>query len=94
MIRALLFAFGLTGTLLGAGLFYVDSILLTVKPGESQLRLMTLLCSIGEGGKASLDPAEWIPYTMVGMGALTVLYSLALPVRHFRHDRFRNHHHH
>lgn len=93
MIRALLFAFGLVGTLIGCGLFYVDSILLKIRVDESQPHWISLICSTSNGALV-VDPAEWLPYTLVGMGALTLLYSIALPVPHYRHSgRFSHHHH-
>jgi len=94
MIRALLFAFGLVGTLIGGGLFYVDSILLKIRLDETHPHWISLICSSGSNGSLVVDPAEWVPYTLVGMGALTVLYAIALPVPHYRHSgRFSNHHH-
>lgn len=95
MIRALLFAFGLVGTLIGGGLFYVDSIQLKIRAEDKIPHWVNLFCSSGSNGSLMIDPAEWLPYTLVGMGALTVLYSLALPVsyHHHRHSG-RNFHHH
>ena len=93
MIRALLFAFGLVGTLIGAGLFYVDSISLKISSDDKHPHWINLFCSSGSNGSLIIDPAEWLPYTLVGMGALTVLYSIALPTGYHRHHG-RHHHHH
>ncbi|AMV17562.1 hypothetical protein [Planctomyces sp. SH-PL14] len=94
MIRALLFAFGLSGTLIGAGLFYVDSIALKPTVKGIDAPFVDLLMSVGESGEIVIRPAAWLPYTLVGMSALTVLYSIALPPRR-RHEHYgRGHHHH
>jgi hypothetical protein len=79
MIRALLFAFGLVGTLFGAALFYIDTIQLKLIASETAAFYLRPLCSIGTSGALILNPAEWLPYTIVGMSGLTVLYSIALP---------------
>ena len=93
MIRALLFAFGLVGTLIGAGLFYVDTISLKVQSEDKPPHWVSLICSSGSNGALIIDPAEWLPYTLVGMGGLTVLYSIALQTAPFRHPS-RHHDHH
>lgn len=93
MIRALLFAFGLSGTLIGAGLFYVESIALKATVRGLDTPLVDWLTSVSESGEILIRPAAWLPYTLVGMSALTVLYSIALPPRR-RHEHYSRGHHH
>lgn len=79
MIRALFFGLGTFVGLWGMSLFAVDGVLLTLAPDAAKSRMMLAISAAGPDGRRLLDPPDWVGYTLVGMGGLTMLYSVALP---------------
>ena len=63
----------------GLSLLAVDGVLLCVGEGAQQNQVLTLISSHTEDGRCMIDPPDWLGYTLVGMGGLTMLYSVALP---------------
>ena len=76
MIRGAFSAVGINLTLWGAGLFYVEAV--TLKPDTSQ-HLWLSLISHSSGAVRTIQFAPWVPYTLIGVGIVTILYSIALP---------------
>lgn len=76
MIRAAFSAFGINLTLWGAGLFYVEAVKL--KPDMPQNPIVSLLTSTADNDH-TIHLAPWLPYTLIGIGVVTILYSIALP---------------
>jgi hypothetical protein len=76
MIRAAFSALGINLTLWGAGLFYVDSV--TLKPNTPQNPVLSLI-SHSQGDGRTIQMAPWLPYTLIGVGVVTMLYAIALP---------------
>jgi hypothetical protein len=79
MIRALFFGMGAFAGLWGMSLVAVDGVVLNVSAGAEQSRVMRLVSSSAPDGRRMIDPPDWIGFTLVGMGGLTMLYSVALP---------------
>ena len=76
MIRGAFSALGINVTLWGAGLFYVEAV--TLKPDAPQNPLLWLIShSTGDGQVIQFAP--WLPYTLIGVGVVTILYAIALP---------------
>lgn len=76
MIRAAFSALGFTLTLWGAGLFYVDAV--TLKPDTPHNPLLSMI-SHSTDGDQTIQFAQWLPYTLIGVGVVTILYAIALP---------------
>ena len=79
MIRALFFGIGARVALCGLTVVFLDGFVLNVGADLCATRAIRLLTTYLPDGRRVLDPPDWIGYTMVGMGGLTVLYSVALP---------------
>ncbi len=76
MIRGAFSAVGINLTLWGAGLFYVEAV--TLKPDTPQNPVLSMI-SYSTGGVRTIQLAPWLPYTLIGVGIVTILYSIALP---------------
>lgn len=80
MMRATFFAIGLFVTLWGVGLFFVDQFVLTVKsPAPQQTGFRGLFTAITPDRKQVIDPPEWAAFSLMSIGTVTMLYSVALP---------------
>ena len=79
MIRALFFGVGAFVGLWGMSLFAVDGVLLTLAPEATDSRLIQAVSIASVDGRRMIDPPDWVSYTLVSMGGLTMLYSVALP---------------
>lgn len=76
MIRAAFSALGISMTLWGAGLFYVEAV--TLKPDTPSNALLSLI-SHSTGSGRTIEFAQWLPHTLIGVGGVTILYAIALP---------------
>jgi hypothetical protein len=79
MIRALFFGLGTFVGLWGMSLFAVDGVLLDLAEDASCSRMVQVISRAAPDGRRMVDPPDWVGYTLVGMGGLTMLYSVALP---------------
>ena len=79
MIRAAFLTIGLYLSLCGAGLFVVDEVTLTERFSNSPSLVLHLLTDLSENGLRTFHPPEWMPFTCVGVGGVTMLYAIALP---------------
>ena len=76
MIRAGFSAVGITMGLWGASLFYVEAV--TLKPGTPPNPLLSLV-SHSTSAERTIQFAQWLPHTLIGVGVVTILYAIALP---------------
>ena len=81
MIRAAFLTIGLYISLCGMGLFVVDEVTLTERMSASPSLLLTLVTDVTTSGLRTFHPPEWMPFTCVGVGGVTMLYAIALPRR-------------
>lgn len=79
MIRAAFLTMGLYLSLCGAGLFVVDEVTLTKKFSQTDSAVVQLLTTLSSSGARVFDPPEWMSFTFVGVGGVTMLYAIALP---------------
>ena len=79
MIRAAFLASGLFLALSGAGLFVVDQVVLTEKVSQADAPPLDWLTSRNESGRRLFNRPEWMPFTFIGVGGVTMLYAVALP---------------
>ena len=76
MIRAIFSALGINMALWGAGLFYVETV--TLKPDAPSNPILSLITH-SAGSDRAIQFAQWLPYTLIGVGVVTILYAIALP---------------
>jgi hypothetical protein len=80
MLRSTFFAMGLFVALWGISFLMVDKIVLTLRdsaPKNPQIR--GLFLTSGPDRKQVLDPPDWAAFSLMSIGAVTMLYSVALP---------------
>jgi hypothetical protein len=79
LTRALFLGTGVYIALVGTLLFIVDSVTLRAYRGVDSSPLLTFLTVDSLGKARSFNPPEWLPYTLVGIGGVTILYAIAIP---------------
>ncbi|WP_417848518.1 hypothetical protein [Thalassoglobus sp.] len=79
MIRAAFLTMGLYLSLCGAGLFVVDQVALTKKFSATDSAIIKLTTTLSDGGVRIFNPPEWMAFTCIGVGGVTMLYAVALP---------------
>lgn len=79
LTRALFLGTGVYIALVGALLFIVDSITLVAYRTSESSPLLTWLTVDSTGRARSFNPPDWLPYTLVGIGGVTILYAIAIP---------------
>ncbi|MBX3442959.1 MAG: hypothetical protein KF774_11175 [Planctomyces sp.] len=86
MTRAFFLGTGVYVALAGATFFLVESVTLAAQTSAdttSWIRWMTT-DALGQGRR--IHPPEWLPYTLVAVGGVTVLYAIALPKAAWKKD--------
>ncbi|MFO1093713.1 MAG: hypothetical protein U0992_10430 [Planctomycetaceae bacterium] len=79
MWRATFFAIGICAVLIGLLLFQVDQVvLMRTSSGDG---LGDWLAAWRGNDSATVDPPDWLPYSLASTGLVTLLYALALPKR-------------
>ncbi|MEZ5942193.1 MAG: hypothetical protein R3C18_12440 [Planctomycetaceae bacterium] len=79
MTRAAFLASGLFLALSGAGLFFVDQITLTEKASNYEAAPIRWVTELGTDGRREFHRPDWMPFTFIGVGGVTMLYAVALP---------------
>ena len=83
-MRATFFSIGLFIGLWGLSLLFVDSIVLTAKkeekPQQRQQNFRGLFsANASREQQKVIDPPDWAAFSLMSVGSVTMLYSLALP---------------
>lgn len=82
MLRSFFFGMGLFTLSWGATFLLVDKMVLNLeaKPdSERQDTFRGVFTSTNEEKKRVFDPPEWAAFSLISLGAVTMLYSAALP---------------
>lgn len=82
MRRALFFSIGTFIVLAGVVTLGIDRIVLNLRAESGPKRLLDILSSITNDGLRIVEVPEWMPFTLIGVGGVTALYTLALPKPH------------
>jgi hypothetical protein len=80
MMRATFFSIGLFVTLWGVSLLFVDKIVLSSR--EESMRTQGfrgMFTQMTAPRQKVYDPPEWAAFSLLAVGAVTMLYSVALP---------------
>jgi len=88
MLRSLFFAGGLFVALWGGSFLIVDEMVLTLKDepkdepkDERDEQFRGLFMSKDENDRKVFNPPEWAAFSLMSIGTVTMLYSVALPKR-------------
>ena len=80
MMRTVFFSIGLFVALVGTSLLFIDKIVLTAKvDDDSSSNLRGFFTGINSDRQKVVDPPDWVAFNLMSVGAITVLYSVALP---------------
>jgi hypothetical protein len=83
MLRACFFATGLFVCLWGASFLFIDSLVLNIDDQpqtDGGFRGLLGMVTTAEAPKV-FSPPEWAAFSLISIGAVTMLYSVALPKR-------------
>ncbi|WP_339728155.1 hypothetical protein [uncultured Gimesia sp.] len=89
MFRSTFFAAGLFVLLTGTSFLFVDKMVLTHKVvveepepvREPEFRGFLGMTSLNDDKQEVLNPPDWAAFSMMSIGAVTMLYAAALPKR-------------
>jgi hypothetical protein len=79
MRRAFFFSLGTFVILAGIVTLGVDRVVLNLRAESGPKRVLDMLTSITNDGLRVAAVPEWMPFTLIGVGGVTALYTLALP---------------
>jgi hypothetical protein len=89
MLRAIFFAGGLFVALWGGSFLMVDKMVLTMndepEPVQQDEEFRGLFITRDGNDQAIFDPPEWAAFSLMSIGTVTMLYSIALPKRNHIH---------
>lgn len=90
MIRSSFFSVGTFVLLCGVTFLYADKVVLKDNgeklERDKNIRGMMTNQQIGEDVRRVIDPPEWAAFSLLSVGAVTMLYSIALPHHRHYHD--------
>lgn len=85
MIRAIFFAGGLFVALCGTSFLMVDKMVLTASASKTEERTREFrglfMEEEAQSDRKVFNPPEWAAFCLMSIGAVTMLYSVALPKR-------------
>ncbi|MEW4488830.1 hypothetical protein AB1L42_12155 [Thalassoglobus sp. JC818] len=79
MIRSAFLTVGLYMLLCGVVLCVVEEVVFNAKISETPAPVVELLTRVADNGLRTFHPPEWMAFTFVGVGAVTMMYAIALP---------------
>ncbi len=84
MLRSIFFSTGLFVVFWGITLLFVDQVTLTAKVEESEQQKnqeVRGMISSNSNNQKVINPPEWAAFSLMSVGAVTMLYAVALPKR-------------
>ncbi len=79
MVRAVFFSLGLFIALWGGSFLVVDKLVLSTDDSPAQAGFRGLFGGASQARKKVIDPPDWAAFSLMSVGAVTMLYSAALP---------------
>mgnify|MGYP006272578717 CR=1 FL=1 len=82
MIRSIAFAVGLFVALCGGSFLMVDEMVLTAKYAPEVRRddeFRGMFMKVNNDKQKVFTPPQWLAFTLMSIGSVTMLYSVALP---------------
>jgi len=81
MWRAFFLAIGVYLVLLGAQCLAVDKVLLKAREPASETADLWGNRTVQPGGAKTMQPPDWVPWSLISTGAVVCIYSFTLPRR-------------
>lgn len=83
MLRSTFFSIGLFITLWGASFLVVDKFVVNVKDETARTPAFRGMfagnANVPQARQRVIDPPDWVAFSMLSVGAVTMLYAVALP---------------
>jgi hypothetical protein len=80
MVKSCFFAIGMFATLCGVSLLFVDKVVLNGnEEPQTESAISSMFSSVTPEQQKVIDPPEWAAFSLMSVGAVTMLYSVALP---------------
>jgi len=82
MVRSIAFALGLFVGLCGGSFLLVDEMVLTLRHEEDVPRSQEfrgMFMHLNSDKQKVFSPPQWLAFTLMSIGSVTMLYSIALP---------------
>jgi len=79
MIRAAFLSAGFSVALFGAGFLFVDDVRISSRISRNAEPVVQIFSTPDEAGRHHIQPPEWMPFSLMGLGVVTMLYAIALP---------------
>jgi len=80
MLRSTFFSMGLFVALWGAAFLAVDKVILTSRAqSDREPGFRGLFTSVDAQRQQIIDPPDWAAFSLMSVGAVTMLYAVALP---------------
>lgn len=80
MVKSCFFSTGLFVTLWGVSLLFVDQIVLNAtEEGEPENAISAMISTVTPENQKYVDPPDWAAFSLMSVGAVTMLYAVALP---------------
>ena len=80
MLKSCFFATGLFATLWGVSLLFIDQLVLNAtEEGEPESAISAMVSTVTPQNQKYIDPPDWAAFSMMSVGAVTMLYAVALP---------------
>lgn len=81
MLRGTFFSIGMFITLWGVSLLFIDKLVLNMPEdgGARNANFRGMYQGNQQGKQKIIDPPEWAAFSLLSVGAVTMLYAIALP---------------
>lgn len=80
MLKSCFFSTGLFVTLWGVSLLFVDQIVLNAtEEGDPENTISAMISTVTPENQKYVDPPDWAAFSLMSVGAVTMLYAVALP---------------
>ncbi len=80
MLRATFFAIGLFVALWGVSFLFIDKVVLTKKAEPTrEAGFRGMFTAVNAQQQRIIDPPDWVAFSLMSVGSVTMLYSVALP---------------
>ncbi len=79
MLRGTFFSIGLFIALWGVSLLFVDKLVVNVADDSGRTPGFRGMLANQQQKQRTIDPPDWVSFSLLSVGAVTMLYAVALP---------------
>lgn len=85
MFRSIFFSIGLFTTMWGVSLLLVDKMVLNLKDDHPKKKgeFRGIFTTTDKDNKRVIDPPDWAAFSLMSIGTVTMLYTVALPKKKY-----------